>query len=286
MAVKELKDKLEERLQFSEINEAGIVQAGTDNIIPFAKPEEKYISVVPDFVITLSEAKERISMLQQFVKDMMIPGQDYGIIPKCDKPSLFKPGGEKLCDIFGFSKKVEVINRVEDWKEGIFHYEVKVTLISKRTGLIEAEGVGSCNSREKKYATQHSFSIVNSILKMAKKRAFIDAVLSSTRSSGLFSQDLEDLEDTEPHSSKGNDASGNPIEPQAPKQQASDYNGNQKPATKSQLNKIQALVTEKSVPVNKIKALINERYKVPESKLMTLKQADDFIKFLINYSTR
>lgn len=37
------------------------------------------------------------------------------------------------------------------------------------------------------------FTIVNTLLKMTKKRALIDAVLSSTRASGIFKQDVEDF---------------------------------------------------------------------------------------------
>ncbi|MEN1761736.1 hypothetical protein [Anoxynatronum sibiricum] len=149
--------------------------------------------ILPTLAITLEEARERIRMLQTFVAEMMVEGQDYGKIPGCQKPTLLKPGAEKLCDIFGFSKEVEVINRLEDWEKGIFHFEVKVRLTSKRTGFVEAEGIGSCNTWEKKYASQDPYTLVNTIMKMAKKRALVDAVLSATRSSNLFTQDLEDL---------------------------------------------------------------------------------------------
>lgn len=39
------------------------------------------------------------------------------------------------------------------------------------------------------------FTLVNTVLKMAKKRALVDAVLSATRSSGIFTQDMEDFGD-------------------------------------------------------------------------------------------
>ena len=105
-------------------------------------------AIVPTLAITLEEARERIRLLKDFVADLMVEGQDYGRIPGCPKPTLLKPGAEKLCDIFGFSKHLEVTQRLEDWDKGVFHYEVKVTLISKQTGLIEAEGIGSCNTKE------------------------------------------------------------------------------------------------------------------------------------------
>ncbi|KKK67335.1 hypothetical protein LCGC14_2955110, partial [marine sediment metagenome] len=42
------------------------------------------------------------------------------------------------------------------------------------------------------------YTLVNTLLKMAKKRALVDAVLSATRSSGLFTQDVEDFASPEP----------------------------------------------------------------------------------------
>lgn len=140
-------------------------------------------TIVPSLAITLVEAKERINLLQQFVKEMMIEGQDYGIIDGYQKRTLLKPGAEKLCNIFGFSKHVNIINRIENWEKGLFAYEVKVSLVSKQTGFMEAEGIGTCNSKEKSFIDQDPFSLVNTLLKMAKKRALIDAVLSATRAS-------------------------------------------------------------------------------------------------------
>lgn len=151
--------------------------------------------VFPDFAISLDEAGRRVRMLLEFVRDHMTEGEDYGTIPGTSgKPTLFKPGAEKLNAIFGLAPIVEITNRVEDWDKGFVAYEVKVTLLNKRTSNVEAEGVGNCNSRERKYKNQDAANVANTILKMAKKRALIDATLSATRASGLFTQDLEDLD--------------------------------------------------------------------------------------------
>ncbi|HEX8236597.1 MAG TPA: hypothetical protein VF600_11630 [Abditibacteriaceae bacterium] len=153
------------------------------------------MDVFPDFAITLDEARRRIKMLQEFVRDQMVDGEDYGVIPGTgSKPTLLKPGAEKLNAIFGLAPIVEITNRMEDWDAGFVAYEVKVTLLNKRTTNVEAEGVGACNSRERKYKNQDAANIANTILKMAKKRALIDATLSATRASGLFTQDLEDMD--------------------------------------------------------------------------------------------
>lgn len=143
----DLKEKLSQKVEKSKEE---LMTNGVINVIETANDESGKITklvpveassierFVPEFAITLMEAKERTLMLQSFVKDMMIPNIDYGVIKGCNKPSLLKPGAEKLCEIFGFSKQIEVLNRVEDWNEALFHYEIKVILVSKRTGLIEA----------------------------------------------------------------------------------------------------------------------------------------------------
>lgn len=240
---------------------------GTEtSIVPLNAPSNS-VQVVPEFAITFNEAKDRLVMLQSFVRELMIPGLDYGLIPGCPKPSLFKSGAEKLCDIYGFSKLIAVSNRFEDWQKGFFSYEVKATLINKRTGLVEAEGVGSCNSKERKYKNQDAFNITNTILKMAKKRAIVDAVLSATRSSGIFSQDIEDF--------KGDKTNGSPPLRVLPVQP-------DKSVSKQQLTDIFTLVNDKLIPIERAKSLMIDRYKLAESRKLTSSQAVDFLDYLRN----
>ncbi|CCC57840.1 hypothetical protein [Caloramator australicus] len=138
---------------------------------------------------------EQFKLIQNFIKSQMKEGEDYGKIPGSPKPSLFKPGAEKLCNLYGFTINVDILEKVENWKEGFFYYLCKCSLRSKKTGEIISEGLGSCNSKETKFARQNPYTIVNTILKMAKKRALIDATLSATRTSGIFTQDIEDMEE-------------------------------------------------------------------------------------------
>lgn len=236
------------------------------------------MDVVPSFAITLSEAQDRIIMLQAYVKDMMVAGVDYGYIPGCQKPSLLKPGAEKLCDIFGFSKQIEVIDRVVDWEKGIFSYEVKAILINKRTGLVEAEGLGCCNSMEMKYRQQDGFSVSNTILKMAKKRALVDAVLSATRSSAMFTQDVEDIDQPDIQQTK-NKKQNQDAEVQIFSRPKPPQNG--KRATDNQLKKIYALTKEIGMPVETARQLLKDRYAVHNSKDLSIKQASDFIQHLL-----
>lgn len=287
-----LKNKLSQKVDVinehfgTENNQANAVMEQQNNVIVLKNADvDTNCSIVPSFAITLNDAKERILMLQSFVKEMMIPNVDYGLIPRCDKPSLFKSGAEKLCDIFGFSKQIEILNRIEDWDKGLFHYEVKLILTNKRTGIIEAEGVGACNSRERKFKTQDSYSIINTLLKMAKKRALIDAVLSATRSSGIFTQDIEDLDFEEPspkykenktESTKGNmqqTPSNRAATPTSPK-----------PINKAQQTKLLNIINQRRLPIDDMKLLMKERYNVTESKNLSSDQANDFIEFLSSYN--
>ena len=288
-----LKDKLNQKVK----NIEGVTESASEpettiepeNNLIILKPNQPD-SFVPDFAITLNEARQRIAMLHEFVKEIMIANVDYGMIPGCNKPSLFKSGAEKLCDVYGLSKKIEVINRVEDWNAKVFHYEVKVSLINKRTGLMEAEGIGSCNSHERRYANQEAFSIINTLVKMAKKRALVDAVLSATRSSALFTQDVEDFEittTTQPRSenptSTAQDSSSNTVRVQDSSAQTEPAH---KPASRSQLGLIVKLVGEKRIVMGEINSLLKNRYNVGESKLLSTQQADDFIKFLMAYKLK
>lgn len=276
-----LKQKMAEKLdqEKEEVIEVNVVEEGEDNIVPFNKKQEELpvVQVVPDFAITINEARDRIAALQRFVKEFMIPGQDFGIIPGCNKPSLLKPGAEKLTDIFGFSKLVTVLNRVEDWQQGFFSYEVKVTLTSKRTGLVEAEGIGSCNSKEKKYRSQDPFTIINTILKMSKKRALVDSVLSATRTSGIFTQDIEDWE-SEPFQPKNLNVQTSSTVPVDKKHEP--YNNSEPLADRKQLVVLYSIVAQKGIPVERVKAMMKNKYGVIESKQLTAKQANNFIDFI------
>lgn len=271
--IEKVKEKEAEEVQTINETEIETISVDSSKITKLVQVElNQQDVIVPEFAITISEARQRTKMLQKFVKDMMIPDVDYGIIKGCNKPSLLKSGAEKLCEIFGFSKQVEILNRIEDWNKGMFHYEVKVILVSKRTGITEAEGIGCCNSMERKFKNQDSFSIVNTLLKMAKKRALVDAVLSATRSSGIFTQDIEEMNfdnDNEPQPPK---ASNKPVLTVA--KQTS------KPLSKEQQKEIFTVIKQGKIPLDYAKGIMIEKYNIQETAMLTAEQADEFIDIL------
>ncbi len=235
------------------------------------------LAVMP--VIDLRTAKERYSSMVQFVREIMREDVDYGVIPGTAKPTLYKPGAEKLATFFGLRKTFEALDKTENWdeKNPFFFYRYKVCLW--RSDWLIAEGIGSASSMEDRYRwrwvsyekipphldhdtlerrggkiTEFDFSIkegrtqgdyakpaeywekfrsaiadgsarqttktarsgkaypaweidafyyripnpdvytlVNTIDKMAQKRAFIQAVLLGVNASEFFTQDIEDL---------------------------------------------------------------------------------------------
>jgi len=94
---------------------------------------------------------EQRKLLNRFVRTCMVSGTDYGVIPGTDKPTLLKPGAEKLVDLFRCTPEFVIDASVTDFDKGMFYYRFKVRLFSEAANRVLAEGVGSANSREGRY---------------------------------------------------------------------------------------------------------------------------------------
>lgn len=209
--------------------------------------------------LSLAQAIERRNLLVQITKEIMAKDTDYGVIPGTQKPTLLKPGAEKLCSQFGLVPTFERIDVIRDWTgethgAPLFSFEYRCRLW--RDGQPVGEGIGSCNSWEKKYRYRTAdracpncgataikkskfppksnpkdkpgwycyskaggcgaefahddptivnqecgqqpnpdiFDQINTIDKMAQKRALIAATLVATNASEFFTQDIEDMQ--------------------------------------------------------------------------------------------
>jgi len=173
-----------------------------------------------------------IGRFQALVRTTLKEGHDYGVIPGTGtKPTLLKPGAEKILKLLELADEYTILDKVEDWQAGFFRYIVKCQARHIGTGVVVSEGLGECNSKESKYRwrwvfgsdvppevdksklvmqkrrsrksgkeftmyrldNEDIYSQVNTILKMAKKRAEVDASLSVGRLSDMFTQDIEDF---------------------------------------------------------------------------------------------
>ena len=188
-----------------------------------ALPDAKY----------LQQELAAVKAFQQLVHQLLIKDQDYGVIPGTQRPTLLKPGAEKISKLLGLTDHYTILEKTEDWERPFFRYITKCELRSIRTGVVISECIAECNSWETRYRyrwvserdipkgvakatlvqakrtnrktraeftmyrieNEDIYSQVNTLIKMADKRALVGATLSAGRLSDIFTQDMEDLDD-------------------------------------------------------------------------------------------
>ena len=174
--------------------------------------------------LTAADIRATVNLMQDVMLEVMKDGTHYGTIPGTKSKSLYKAGAEKLMATFRLAAKPEVEDHSAN---GEVAYRVTVNLLSAGGSFVGA-GIGECSSAEDKYSWRAAvcdeefdatpenrrrikFSkyqgrvekkkqvrtnpadVANTILKMAKKRAQVDAVITATAASDIFTQDIEDL---------------------------------------------------------------------------------------------
>lgn len=103
---------------------------------------------------SLEDAKNRRSIVVTLrERSILKEGVDFGVVPGSNKPTLLKPGAERLCAAFGFNPRFEILDKVERWDADspLFFYQVVCHLVHIDSDIEVATGVGSCNSMESKY---------------------------------------------------------------------------------------------------------------------------------------
>lgn len=107
-------------------------------------------------VANVETALQTYQAMKDFVEGVLRETVDFGAaFPGSKKPTLLKPGSEKLLRFFGLSTRIETLEKVEDWMgkdhggEPLFFYRYKS--IAMRGDQVIAEAIGSCSSWEKKY---------------------------------------------------------------------------------------------------------------------------------------
>ena len=134
----------------------------------------------------------KITQFQKVIQNTLHQNHDYGIIPGTSKPTLLKPGAEKILMMMGLQSEFEIVDSTRDFEKGFFQYQVRCKLL--KGDMVITEGLGACNTRERKYLKMDPYTMDNTVLKMAKKRALVDAALLVASLSDVFTQDLEDMD--------------------------------------------------------------------------------------------
>lgn len=135
---------------------------------------------------------QKIKQFQGLVQSQFSQNHDFGVIPGTNKPTLLKPGAEKLVMLLGLTTEFDILESTRDFDNGFFQYQVSCRLL--KNGISITQGFGSCNTREKTYLKQDPYTMDNTVLKMAKKRALVDAALLVGSLSDVFTQDIEDMD--------------------------------------------------------------------------------------------
>ncbi|MBT9151452.1 MAG: hypothetical protein DDT40_01647 [candidate division WS2 bacterium] len=309
---------------------------------------------------TPKQVLEQVNLIQEIMKLVMKEGEHYGVIPgfKSKKPSLLKPGAEKLILTF---KLVPVLEMEEKdvWHPTIKGHKEYVSNVKlyTRSGLYLGCGIGSCSTMENKYRFQKAeveitdlpvpnqywglrgknpegalnllggkgflphklddgrwvIAIVqkdkventspaddyNTCRKISKKRGLIDAVLTVTGASDIFTQDIEDIAENLTKQTIVKDA---PVTP-APTQKNTLIEDKEIPISMEQeygdvellsppddkvwitdlQNKlINKLCDEGRMSVVDFRAYIEKQYALLSTKDLTTEQASAVIKYLLS----
>lgn len=158
----------------------------------------------------LNTLGKRLSLIREFIKSQLKEGIDFGVVPGTNKKSLWKPGAQKGRMLFGCSVTVDRTERTLDRPGNIYTTSYKAKVIHLATGNVIAECEGSCSNLEKKYFKRKVWKylpgggkeqteeetpigdLINTIDKMAQKRAIVGATIEALGISDDFTQDLDD----------------------------------------------------------------------------------------------
>jgi hypothetical protein len=141
-----------------------IIEAETPEVSRAVAVREDVARWTPSFVQTIDEAVAQVKARDEFMHKVMRRDLDYGVIPGTGtKPTLLKPGAERLLSAYGLH--AQIVDRVppeldfmgaEHGGEPFFMYR-KTCRIWRQTGpqeldrMLVGEASGTCNSWETKY---------------------------------------------------------------------------------------------------------------------------------------
>jgi hypothetical protein len=96
----------------------------------------------------------QVAQISALMNSVMKVDEHYGQIPgtgKDAKPTLLKPGAEKVQVMFRLAPMIEGDDKPTNYGNGHIGYTIKTTLVHIPTGQVWGQGVGSCSTLETKY---------------------------------------------------------------------------------------------------------------------------------------
>lgn len=222
-------------------------------------------------VLTERDIRENVNLIQRVMKAVMKKDVHFGIIPGCPKPSLFKPGAEKIASTF----RIAVTSDVQDLSTADEkRYRVTCTAYAVNGNKL-GSSIGECSSSEEKYRWRRPVcdaewesadsdrkrekwlrdgsqikqirtepsDLANTILQMADKRAYVAVVRKVTAASDVFTQDIEDLPEGIISEGNGIPAGGKPEVAMPQEKQPPAANDGKKVISEKQGNRLLAIAS-------------------------------------------
>jgi hypothetical protein len=181
-------------------------------------------------MLPIEEMKKWYETMTEFGNEILKLNIDYGLFEGSDKPTLLKPGAEKIKKAFDLQiERMDCMKEIFDIDKNYIDYTYKCVIISKN-GLKLGICDGNANSKEGKFRfifrqsekvpakkdldkmklegrgkwkkcynkwvwferveNPDVLTLKNSIQKVAQKRAFVGAILMATGASEFFTQDI------------------------------------------------------------------------------------------------
>jgi hypothetical protein len=220
-----------------------------------------------EFRSALTRRSENRKALIEWVRSSLVDGVDFGALPLrrggFSKPSLRKPGAEKICGMLGVTATFPTL---KDYEAAALNGRDLSQIILRchllnGDGTIVADGVGA-------RLVEQDHGDINKALKMAIKSAMIDATLRMAGLSEIFTQDLEDMPQG-PAENEGFTVEAQPAPRPQPAAQASrsqswSNNGNGS-GTNGSSSRAERLATERQVNLIRIKL---DQAGIPEQEFL------------------
>jgi len=216
----------------------------------------------------LDRRKANRGALMEWIRSALVEGVDYGVIQTKrgpSKPSLWKPGAEKICGMLGVTVHFPTLH---DYEQAALHgVEIKNIIIRSEirgaAGRVVADGVGARTLAQ-------DYGDLNKALKMAEKSAHIDATLRMAGLSEVFTQDLEDMKDTGPE----------PVPKTTNTKPAQPETRESKRISEAQRKRLEARIGEFGLARERVKSWIGKAWGIEHFQELTPEQYDRLDKRL------
>ena len=175
----------------------------TDKAIEVAQPQaiDRPVTDPAARAAVVDELEAQVLLIQEAMNRALVKGVHYGLIPGTQKPSLWQPGAEMLCQMFRFQTDLTRTDQYEDWDKGVFSYTYKCRLMN-RNGELITEREATCSSMEPNYKSKNAYQQRETLMQMAQKRAYVSVVKGSAAASAIFSMDDDIVPKQQPNRSE------------------------------------------------------------------------------------